>query len=80
MGVIGQLYASLALPPRKEPWYPLDRSWVDPRACLDVFGEEKDLATVGDRTPERPVHSIFTIPTTLFRLHTHLYCICSIRF
>jgi hypothetical protein len=42
MEVSGQLHAPAALPPRKSPWYPLDRRLGGPQSRPGRDGEEKN--------------------------------------
>jgi hypothetical protein len=42
MEVSGQLHAPAALPPGKEPWYPLDRRLGGPQSRSGRGGEEKN--------------------------------------
>jgi hypothetical protein len=49
--VSGQLHAPAALPPGKEPRYPLDRRLGGPQSRSGRFGEEKILDPTGTRTP-----------------------------
>jgi hypothetical protein len=42
MEVSGQLHAPAALPPGKEPWYPLDRRLDGPPIRSGRGGEEKN--------------------------------------
>jgi hypothetical protein len=51
MEVSGQLHAPAALPPGKEPWYPVDRRLGRPQNLSGRHGEEKNLAPTGTQTP-----------------------------
>jgi hypothetical protein len=42
MEVSGQIHTPAALPPRKEPWYPLDRRLGGPQSRSGRGGEEKN--------------------------------------
>jgi len=42
MEVSGQLHSSVALPPGKEPWYPLDRRLGGPQSQYGCGHEEKN--------------------------------------
>jgi hypothetical protein len=44
MEVSGDLHAPAALPPRKSPWYPLDRRLRGPQSRSGRCEEEKNLA------------------------------------
>jgi hypothetical protein len=46
MEVSGQLDAPAALPPSKEPRYPLDRSLGGPQSRAGYSGEDRNLALV----------------------------------
>jgi hypothetical protein len=54
--------------PGKEPRYILNRGWVGPRTSLDALARRKSLESTGSRAPDRPVRSLFVIPTTLLWL------------
>jgi hypothetical protein len=47
----GQLYAPAALPPGKEPRYPLDKRLGGPQSRFGRCGEQKSLALARNRTP-----------------------------
>jgi hypothetical protein len=47
MEVCDQLHAPVALPPRKEPLYPLDMRLGGPQSRSGRCGEEKDLSLSG---------------------------------
>jgi len=42
MEVTGQLHSPAALPPGKDPWYPLDRRLGGPQSRSGYGGEEKN--------------------------------------
>jgi hypothetical protein len=46
MGVSGQLHAPTALPPGKEPLYPLDRGQCGPQSRSGRGGDEKNLIII----------------------------------
>jgi hypothetical protein len=49
----------------KNTQYPLNRRLGGPRAGLDISEERKNLTPAGDRTLDRPVCRLITIPTEL---------------
>jgi hypothetical protein len=50
MEVSGQIHAPAALPPGKEPWYPLDRRPGEPQSRSGRGGEESsDVKIMEDR-------------------------------
>jgi hypothetical protein len=58
MGVSGQCHAPATLYPRgKDPWYPLDRRLVGPRAGLDAGARRKILCPCRGLNPDRPARS-----------------------
>jgi hypothetical protein len=63
--VSGQLHDPTALPPKKEPRYPSDRSLGGPQSQSVRTGEEKNYQSL--RGTEHRRH-LFTIPTELPRL------------
>jgi hypothetical protein len=62
--VSGQVDAPAALPPGKEPWYPLDRRLGGPQSRSGQRGEEQILDPTGTRIPTpsvvQPVASRYT--------------------
>jgi hypothetical protein len=42
MELCGKLHAPAAVPPKKEPWYPLDKRLSGPKSCSGRGGEEKN--------------------------------------
>jgi hypothetical protein len=54
MEVSGQLHAPAALPPGKEPWYPLDRRLGGPQSCSGHGGEEKNSQSPPRIEPQNP--------------------------
>jgi len=67
-GLRGQLYTSSALPATKDP--PLTTSeeagW-DLGSVCKFQKERKCLASGGNRNPDRPIRSLVTTQTTIFR-------------
>jgi hypothetical protein len=57
MEVSGQLHAPAALPPRKEPQYPLDRKLGGPQSRPGRDGEEKISCLFRESNPGRPASS-----------------------
>jgi hypothetical protein len=55
MEVNGQLHAPAALPPGKDPWYPLDRRLGDPRAVLDAVVKRKIPSSRPESNPRTPI-------------------------
>jgi hypothetical protein len=55
--VSGQRHALACLPPEKNAGPDRIGGWVDPRAYLDCFGEDKYLVSPGILTPDRPTRS-----------------------
>jgi hypothetical protein len=47
----GQLHVPAGLLPGKLPWYPFERRLGVPQSRSRRCGEEKNLASAGDRTP-----------------------------
>jgi hypothetical protein len=71
MEVSGQLHALAALPPGKEPPYPLDRRLVGPQSRCGRCGEGKNLlplSGIESRFLDRPTRSLVAIPTEQSRL------------
>jgi hypothetical protein len=69
MEVSGQLHALVALPPRKSPWYPLDRRLGRPQSRSGRGGEEKNSQSspgIEPHNPDRPARS-----PALYRLSYH---------
>jgi hypothetical protein len=67
MEVSGQLHASAALPPEKEP---LDRRLGGPQSRSERCGEEKNPhppPEIKPSDPDRPARSLVAIPTELSR-------------
>jgi hypothetical protein len=63
----GQLYAPAALPPGKEPRYPLDRRLGGPQSRSGHGGEEKNSQLppgIEPCNPGRPAPILVAIPTT----------------
>ena len=58
-----QLHAPAFLPPGKNPGSYRIGGWVDPGACLDARRREKSVVSAGIRTPDRPAHTLVTVPT-----------------
>jgi hypothetical protein len=64
--VSGLLHAQAALPPGKEPRYPLDRSLGGSQSRSGRYGEEKIVDPTGTRTPTPlPVASRYTNYVTI---------------
>jgi hypothetical protein len=57
-----------ALPSRKNHVTHWIKGWVDPKARLDVFAEEKTSYPYRDRTSDFPARSLVAIPTTIIQL------------
>jgi hypothetical protein len=58
MEVSGQLHAPAALPPGKEPWYPLGRRLYGPQSRFGRGGEEKNSQPLpGLEPPNHPARS-----------------------
>jgi hypothetical protein len=58
MEVSGQLHAPAALPPRKRPWYPLDRRLGEPYSRSGHGGEEKNSQSMPRLEP--PITQLVT--------------------
>jgi hypothetical protein len=66
MEVSGLLHTLATSPRVKSPGTYCVGSQVDPRASLDLFGEEKSLfIPAGIRTPDRPAYSFVAVLGTL---------------
>lgn len=65
MEVSGLLHTLATSPRVKSPGTYCVGSQVDPRASLDLFGEEKISSTVGMRTADRRTCSLTAVPTIL---------------
>jgi hypothetical protein len=69
MEVSGQLHGPAALPPGKEPWFPLDRRLGGPQSRSGRGGEEKNSqppSGIEPQNPSRPARSL-----ALYRLSYH---------
>jgi hypothetical protein len=75
MEVSGQLHAPAALPPRKNPRYPLDGRLDGPENRSGRGSEEKNSQPppgIEPYNPDRPARGLVTIPTEVrIKLHTH---------
>jgi hypothetical protein len=65
MEVSGQLQAPAALPPEKEPRYPLDKRLGWPQSLYESYGEEKNLASAGNRTPADNKSNVYCVLCTV---------------
>jgi len=68
MEVSSHLQVPPAFPPRRNPTAHRIGNWVGPTASLNDYGEGKFHAVPVSETRTCPARSLFTIPTTQFRL------------
>jgi hypothetical protein len=55
MEMSGQLHAPVALPPKKDPWYALDRKLGGPQSRSGRGGEEKKHRPRRESNPRTPI-------------------------